>query len=80
METTPRFLTLSEVLTILQDQITRYGGAFGVRDIGLLSSAVSVPRAEFGGETLHADLFEMAAAQSKLGKPEIAEVIRELTG
>lgn len=62
METTPRFLTLSEVLTILQDQITRYGGEFGVRDLGLLSSAVSVPRAEFGGETLHADLFEMAAA------------------
>ena len=76
METTPRFLTLSEVLTILQDQITRYGGEFGVRHIGLLSSAVSVPRAESGGETLHADLYEMmmAVAESKLGKPDIANV------
>ena len=62
MNAAPRFLTLSEVLTILQDQITRYGGEFGVRDIGLLSSAVSVPQAEFGGEPLHADLFGMAAA------------------
>ncbi len=62
MESTPRFLTLSEVLTILRDQITRYGGEFGVRDLGLLSSAIAVPQAAFGGETLHADVYEMAAA------------------
>jgi len=47
---------------ILQDQITRYGGQFGVRDLGLLSSAISVPQASFGGEPLHEDLYEMAAA------------------
>lgn len=58
----PRFLTLAEVLSILQDQITRYGGEFGIRDLNLLSSAIAVPRASFGGQTLHADLFEMAAA------------------
>ena len=29
MKSNPRFLTLSEVLTILRDQITRYGGGFG---------------------------------------------------
>ena len=62
MESNPRFLALSEVLTILHDQITRYGGEFGVRDLGLLSSAISVPQAVFGGETLHSDLYEMAAA------------------
>ena len=59
---TPRFLTLSEVLTILRDQIARYGGDFGVRDVGLVSSALAVPRATFEGKHLHADLYEMAAA------------------
>jgi death on curing protein len=58
----PRFLTLVEVLSILQDQITRYGGEFGIRDLNLLSSAIAVPQAAFGGKPLHADLFEMAAA------------------
>ena len=62
MEVTPRFLTLSEVLAILRDQITRYGGEFGVRDLGLLSSAVAVPQAAFDGAPLHTDLYEMAAA------------------
>ncbi|MEX2445515.1 MAG: type II toxin-antitoxin system death-on-curing family toxin [Alkalispirochaeta sp.] len=62
MDPSPRFLTLSEVLTILHDQITRYGGEYGVRDLGLLSSAIAVPQAAFGGETLHADKYEMAAA------------------
>ena len=59
---TPRFLTLSEVLTILRDQIARYGGDFGVRDIGLVSSAIAVPQASFEGTRLHGDLYEMAAA------------------
>jgi death on curing protein len=60
----PRFLTLAEVLMILQDQITRYGGAFGIRDLGLLSSAIAVPQATFGGEPLHTNLFDMAAAHA----------------
>jgi death-on-curing protein len=33
-----------------------------VRELGLLESAVSQPRATFHGEFLHKDLFEMAAA------------------
>ena len=56
-----RFLTLSEVLTILRDQITRYGGEFGVRDLGLLSSAIAVPQAAFAGHALHDNLHAMAA-------------------
>ena len=58
----PRFLTLAEVLAILRDQTTRYGGVFGVRDLGLVSSAIAVPQASFGGQFLHGDLLEMAAA------------------
>lgn len=44
------------------DQIRRYGGSEGLRDRGLLDSAVATPQASFGGECLHKDLFEMAAA------------------
>lgn len=58
----PTFLTLAEVMEIHQDQIRRYGGSPGVRDLGLLQSAVAMPAAAFGGQYLHADLCEMAAA------------------
>ena len=58
----PRFLTLDEVLLIHADQIGRYGGSHGVRDLGLLSSAIGMPAATFGGSHLHPTLAEMAAA------------------
>jgi death-on-curing protein len=58
----PLFLTLDEVLALHRDQIRRYGGADGLRDLALLSSAVAVPEATFEGELLHDSLFEMAAA------------------
>ncbi|MHB0970290.1 MAG: type II toxin-antitoxin system death-on-curing family toxin [Thermoanaerobaculia bacterium] len=56
------FLTLDEVLAVHHDQIVRYGGARGIRDIGLLQSAVAMPEATFGQEFLHGSLHEMAAA------------------
>jgi death on curing protein len=56
------FLGLDDVLHIHQDQIERYGGAVGMRDMGLLQSAVAMPAAEFGDRYLHEDIFEMAAA------------------
>ena len=43
-------------------QIERYGGATGMRDLGLLQSAVAMPQAAFGGTWLHGSLEEMAAA------------------
>ncbi len=58
----PTFLTLDEVLALHEDQITRYGGRRGVRDLGLLISALGTPSATFDGRFLHDDLFEMAAA------------------
>ncbi len=57
-----RFLTMGEVLLILQDQIRRYGGQYGLRDVELLSSALAMPRTTFEGKLLHADLFDQAAA------------------
>lgn len=56
------FLSLDDVLYIHQNQIALYGGDPGVRDMGLLESAIAQPPAAFGGEFLHKDLFEMAAA------------------
>lgn len=59
---TIRFLSLDEVLALHADQIRRYGGGEGVRDLGLLESGVAVPEASFDGRYLHATLPEMAAA------------------
>jgi len=58
----PIFLELDDVIEIHADQIERYGGSSGLRDIGLLSSALAMPQAGSGGVYFHSDLFEMAAA------------------
>ena len=58
----PLFLTLAEVTEIHSDQIRRYGGRDGIRDLGLLESALAQPEASFAGEWLHKDVYEMAAA------------------
>jgi len=58
----PLFLDLDRVLRTHLSLIERYGGETGVRDVGLLHSAIAMPQASFGGEFLHKDLLEMAAA------------------
>ena len=58
----PVFLTYEEVVSINIDQVNRYGGLSGVRDEGLLLSALAMPQIGFGDEYAHRDLFEMAAA------------------
>lgn len=58
----PSFLTLADVIRVHVDQIERYGGQAGIHDLGLLQSALAMPRASFGQEWLHRDLHEMAAA------------------
>ena len=57
-----QFLTLDEALAIHAHQIARYGGALGVRDRGLLESALAMPAATFAGDYLHPSLPEQAAA------------------
>jgi death-on-curing protein len=58
----PAFLTLDEVLALHAEQVGRYGGSDGLRDLGLLESALATPRATFEREYLHGSLPEMAAA------------------
>lgn len=56
------FLTLDEVLGLHADQIRTYGGGAGIRDLGLLRSALAMPETTFDGEYLHPTVFEMAGA------------------
>lgn len=56
------FLEVEDVLDLHAHQIATYGGEPGVRDMGLLDSAVNLPRAGSGGRSFHADVFEMASA------------------
>jgi death-on-curing protein len=57
-----KFLTTDRVLAIHQRVLDEYGGSAGLRDAGLLDSAVAVPASTFGGEYLHNSLPAMAAA------------------
>lgn len=58
----PDFLELRHVLALHTRALAAHGGSEGIRDQGLLESAIAMPRASFGGEYLHADLYAMAAA------------------
>ena len=57
-----RFLSVGDVLAIHQNTIAAEGGMGGLRDAGLLESAVLMPQQQFGGDYLHPDLPAMAAA------------------
>jgi death-on-curing protein len=57
-----QFLTLDNVLEVHEMQLKHYGGATGIRDRGLLESAVMMPQASFGGTFVHNGIYEMAAA------------------
>ncbi len=56
------FLEVEDVLEVHRRVIEEFGGGLGLRDRGLLESAVAMPRSTFGGQDLHADLAEKAAA------------------
>ena len=58
----PLFLTLDEVLLLHAEAMEHFGGAGGVRDLGLIESAVAMPQQMYGEQFLHSDLAEMAAA------------------
>ncbi len=60
--TEPDFLDLEDVLALHERQIEAFGGTLGIRDQGLLESALAMPRASFGGEYVHGTIFAMAAA------------------
>ncbi|MBL7995644.1 type II toxin-antitoxin system death-on-curing family toxin [bacterium] len=57
-----KYLPIDLVKIIHANQISRYGGRFGIRDIGLLESALAQPRMSAGGKLVHKTIFEKAAA------------------
>lgn len=59
---TPNFLDYESVLRIHERQIQKFGGTSGIRDQGLLESALAQPQATFGGQLLHTSIYEQAAA------------------
>lgn len=56
------YLTLGEVVALHQRLIESTGGATGVRDLGLLESALAQPRASFSGVDRHPTPADKAAA------------------
>lgn len=55
-------LTIDEVLELHRDQIEEHGGSHGIRDRGLLESAVAQQTQSFGGVELHSTLAEKVSA------------------
>ena len=51
-------LTKEQVLLLHKAIYDRYGGSYGVRDEGLLDSALEAPFMTFGGEDLYPDVLE----------------------
>ena len=57
-----RWLSKDIILAIHDEQLAEHGGRPGIRDMGLLESAIAQPRATYGGKFLHEDAPTMAAA------------------
>lgn len=55
-------VTKEIILKLHELSITRYGGSRGIRDEGLMYSAIARPYQSFGGEDLYPTVFEKAAA------------------
>jgi len=56
------YLTPEQALFMHYRLIEETGGSHGIRDIGLLQSAIARPMAAFGGDDLYPDIFTKAAA------------------
>ena len=56
------FVTLNEALELHKDQVTIFGGSAGIRDLGLLQTALGMAESSFGGQQLHEFPHGMAGA------------------
>ena len=59
---TVKFLSKKQVLQLHKILIDIYGGSHGIRDQGLLDSALQMPEAGFGDEYFHKTIFDKASA------------------
>ena len=56
------FLSIQQIDLLHLEVLKQFGGADGLRDRGLLESALEMPRATFDGKLLHKNLSAIAAA------------------
>ncbi len=83
----PVFLTLDHVLQFHDDVLAADGGAEGLRDRGLLDSAVHAPQASYGGTWLVGDRDDqrlddtvLAVAVGTFRREDASRVLREVAG
>jgi death-on-curing protein len=62
MNVTPENCFHLTVDIVREIHITKFGGSDGVREMALLESAVVTPQASYGGQSVYADVIEIAAA------------------
>ncbi len=62
MNLRPKFVSLDQVVALHKLQIEQFGGSQGIKDEGLLLSALAQPEAGSLDQYFHKDLYEMAAA------------------
>jgi len=56
------YLTVDQAIKIHERMVEQHGGLKGIRDLGLLTSAMEMPKSAYGGHELHPSLFDKAAA------------------
>lgn len=57
-----KYLTVADVLLLHNFVIDEFGGSHGLRDLGLLESAIMRPQATFDGIDLYKTIYDKAAA------------------
>ncbi|MDN3506861.1 MAG: type II toxin-antitoxin system death-on-curing family toxin [Simkaniaceae bacterium] len=57
-----RFLKIQDVIEIHDCLVQDFSGRLGIRDFGLLSSAIEMPKAQMAGAFLHESVFDQASA------------------
>jgi len=57
-----KYITVKDVLLLHDMAVDATGGSHGLRDVGLLESAVARPESSFGGEELYPTIFLKAGA------------------
>ncbi len=56
-----RFLSIETAIAINEAMARRFGGSSGLRDLGLLESAMAQPAQSFGGDDLYPTISDKAA-------------------
>ena len=62
MKSSIKYLSVAQVLFIHDRAVKEFGGSFGIRDMGLVESAVARPQATFDKNELYITIFDKAAA------------------